>query len=85
MLVFYGSTILWVIAALIGTALGEGPMHVVIYAWVRFHRWCARWILGITVCIEGGYPTANICSRPSIRRCLRRSISSICSIRQRRF
>lgn len=53
MLVFYGSTILWVIAALIGTALGEGPMHVVIYAWVRFHRWCARWILGITVCIEG--------------------------------
>jgi len=56
MLVFYGSTILWVIAALIGTALGKGPMHVVIYAWVRFHRWCARWILGITVCIEGGIP-----------------------------
>lgn len=56
MLVFYGMTIPWVIAALIGAALGRRPMHAVIYAWVRFHRWCARWILGITVRIEGEIP-----------------------------
>lgn len=55
-LVFYGMTILWVIAALIGAALGDRPMHSVIFGWVRFHRWCARWILGITVRIEGEVP-----------------------------
>ncbi|WP_299321655.1 1-acyl-sn-glycerol-3-phosphate acyltransferase [Parasphingopyxis sp.] len=55
-LVFYGMTIPWVVAALIGAVLGERAMHGVIYAWVRFHRWCARWILGITVRIEGEIP-----------------------------
>ncbi|MGJ8536272.1 MAG: lysophospholipid acyltransferase family protein [Parasphingopyxis sp.] len=56
MLLFYGLTIPWVIAALIGAALGDRPMHSVIFGWVRFHRWCARWILGIRVRIEGEIP-----------------------------
>lgn len=55
-LIFYGFTIPWVIAALTGAMLGERPMHSVIYAWVRFHRQCARWILGIKVRIEGDVP-----------------------------
>lgn len=55
-LIFYGFTISWVIAALTGAMLGERPMHSVIYAWVRFHRQCARWILGIKVRIEGDVP-----------------------------
>lgn len=56
MIVFYGLTAPWVGAALIGAAIGQKPMHAVIYAWVRFHRWCARWILGIRVRIEGKVP-----------------------------
>lgn len=59
MLAFYGLTVPWVVAALIGAALGRRPMHAVIYAWVRFHRWCARWILGITVRIEGDIPAGQ--------------------------
>ncbi|QLC25615.1 1-acyl-sn-glycerol-3-phosphate acyltransferase [Parasphingopyxis algicola] len=56
MLVFYGLTVPWVIAALVGAARGDKAMHSVIYAWVRFHRWCARAILGIRVEIEGTIP-----------------------------
>ena len=59
MLIFYGLTVPWVIAALVGAAFGKRPMHAVIYAWVRFHRWCARWILGITVRIEGDIPAGQ--------------------------
>ncbi len=55
-IVFYGMTIPWVIAALIGALLGERPMHAVIYAWVRFHRQCARVLLGIRVKLEGEVP-----------------------------
>jgi 1-acyl-sn-glycerol-3-phosphate acyltransferase len=55
-LVFYGLTIPFVVAALIGAALGDGAMHSVIRAWVRFHRFCARWILGIRVRLEGVLP-----------------------------
>ena len=55
-LIFYGLTVPWVMAALIGAALGDVPMHKVIFGWVRFHRWCAHWILGITVRIEGEIP-----------------------------
>ena len=56
MLVFYGLTIPWVVAALIGAAIGERPMHSIIFGWVRFHRWCARWILGIRVELVGEVP-----------------------------
>lgn len=56
MLAFYGLTIPWVVAALIGAAIGDRPMHSVIYGWVRFHRSCTRWILGIKVQIEGEVP-----------------------------
>lgn len=56
MLVFYGLTVPWVVAALIGAALGDKAMHSVIYSWVRFHRSCARAILGIRIEIEGAIP-----------------------------
>lgn len=56
MLVFYGLTIPWVLAALVGAAIGERPMHSVIFGWVRFHRWCARWILGIRIELIGEVP-----------------------------
>ncbi len=56
MLVFYGLTVPWVLVALIGAAIGDTAMHAVIRAWVRFHRLCARAILGIRVKIEGDIP-----------------------------
>jgi 1-acyl-sn-glycerol-3-phosphate acyltransferase len=51
--VFYGWTALAVLLSfpigLFGTRAIRGWAH----AWVRFHRWCARYILGIRTRIEG--------------------------------
>ncbi|MBC7986595.1 MAG: 1-acyl-sn-glycerol-3-phosphate acyltransferase [Sphingomonadaceae bacterium] len=55
-LVFYGGTVFFVAAALIGAAVGERPMQRVIRAWSRFHGWCVRRLLGIELRIEGEMP-----------------------------
>lgn len=55
-IVFYGATVPFVAAALVGAALGKRPMHWVIRQWVRFHRFCTRWIVGIRIRIEGAIP-----------------------------
>ena len=56
MLVFYGLTVPYVAAALIGAAIGPRPMHAVIHSWVRLLDWCSRHILGIRMRIEGEIP-----------------------------
>jgi 1-acyl-sn-glycerol-3-phosphate acyltransferase len=60
LVVFYGITVPYVGAALIGAALGERPMHSVIHAWVAFHGHCARWILGIRTRVEGVIPEEQV-------------------------
>lgn len=56
LLVFYGATVPWTFTALAGAAIGPRPMHAIIAAWVSFHGWCARRILGIRVRVEGAIP-----------------------------
>jgi len=55
-LVFYGGTVPAVLisfpASLFGTKAVRGCAH----AWVRFHRICARYILGIRTHVEGAAP-----------------------------
>lgn len=58
-LVFYGLTVPFVIAALVGAVLGPRPMHAVIRGWLHFHRFCTRWLLGIRVRIEGEIPAGQ--------------------------
>jgi 1-acyl-sn-glycerol-3-phosphate acyltransferase len=57
--IFYGWTVLAVLLSfpigLFGTQAIRGWAH----AWVRFHRWCARYILGISTCIEGVPPLGD--------------------------
>jgi 1-acyl-sn-glycerol-3-phosphate acyltransferase len=56
-LAFYGWTVIAVLLAfpigLFGTRAIRGWSH----SWARFHRWCARHILGISSRIEGAPPT----------------------------
>jgi 1-acyl-sn-glycerol-3-phosphate acyltransferase len=55
-LVFYAGCIPTVLLAA-GTTLG--PRKAVIWGsrlWARWHRWCARWILGLSTQLEGTLP-----------------------------
>jgi len=55
-LVFYGWTALAAILALPIGLLGTGALRGWCHAWLRFHRWCARHILGISSRVEGTPP-----------------------------
>lgn len=58
--VFYGVTAL--LAFLVSAQVflpGRGFVHTIFF-WTRFHRWCARWILGIKLRIEGIAPTGPV-------------------------
>jgi 1-acyl-sn-glycerol-3-phosphate acyltransferase len=48
--------VLAVLAALPAAWIGRGALLAVVTSWVRFHRWCARHILGIRSRVEGRVP-----------------------------
>jgi 1-acyl-sn-glycerol-3-phosphate acyltransferase len=52
-LVFYGVSVLIVLAVPVPALFGQRAMIAYAHGWARFHRWAARLILGITVRIEG--------------------------------
>jgi 1-acyl-sn-glycerol-3-phosphate acyltransferase len=55
-LVFYAGTILYVSVGVLLLPFGPRPAQVVATEWSRFHRVCARAILGIRTRIEGEVP-----------------------------
>lgn len=55
-LIFYGATVLWIIAALLAAMIGRAPLRAVAAAWSGFHRMCARILLGQKVRVEGDLP-----------------------------
>jgi 1-acyl-sn-glycerol-3-phosphate acyltransferase len=55
-LIFYGWTVPAVLLAFPVSLLGTGPLRGWAHLWARFHRWCARHILGISSRIEGSPP-----------------------------
>ena len=59
MLIFYSGSLLLVLAALAVAWPWPVGVPVVATAWGRFHRFCARWILGQKVRIEGELPLGN--------------------------
>lgn len=59
-LVFYGWTVPAAILALPIGLLGTNAIRAWCHAWLRFHRWCARHILGISSRIEGVPPRGAV-------------------------
>ncbi|MGC4250618.1 MAG: lysophospholipid acyltransferase family protein [Sphingobium sp.] len=56
LLVFYGGSLLYVLSALAAHWIAPRAVLSVATAWSRFHRGCARWLLGQKVRVEGDLP-----------------------------
>ena len=57
---FYGWTALAVLLAFPISLFGTGAIRFWAHAWARYHRWCARHILGIASRIEGDPPRGAV-------------------------
>lgn len=59
-LVFYPGTLVMVIACFIASLFGDEALRRTVRGWSRLHRWCARWLLGIRLVIEGDLPNEGV-------------------------
>jgi 1-acyl-sn-glycerol-3-phosphate acyltransferase len=55
-LLFYPATLLWVLAAIACSAIGERPTIAVVLSWGRMHYFLARRVLGIRSQMDGEIP-----------------------------
>lgn len=55
-LVFYFGTVIAVLTAFISALFGTAAVRHHAVCWAIFHRWCARWILGIRSRVDGALP-----------------------------
>jgi 1-acyl-sn-glycerol-3-phosphate acyltransferase len=55
-LFFYTGTAVAVLLAFPAALLGQEAVTRVTYGWARWHRWCARWLLGVRARVEGDRP-----------------------------
>lgn len=55
--IFYPATALWVLAGVGATLLGRRPTLAVVLAWVDFHHWLAKYVLGIRGQLIGELPS----------------------------
>jgi 1-acyl-sn-glycerol-3-phosphate acyltransferase len=58
-IVFYVGSIPFVLAATVMMALHGAMIPSIVLGWSRYHRRCARYLLGIRVVIEGTLPTSD--------------------------
>lgn len=54
--IFYGISVPLTLVAIMAGAFDPRAMRAVARAWSRYHRWCARWILGQKVRVIGVLP-----------------------------
>lgn len=59
-LFFYAGTVGAVVSALAMASLGDRAVRDHAARWARYHRWCARHILGIETRVEGTLPTGPV-------------------------
>ena len=59
-LVFYSVTVFAVLGAYPVACLGAGAVRRYGLGWACFHRWCARWLLGIRSRVEGEMPQGAV-------------------------
>ena len=57
---FYGWTVVAVFLAFPISLFGSGAIRSWTHAWARYHRWCARHILGIQSRVEGAPPRGAV-------------------------
>lgn len=60
LVIWYGGTLVAVVLALPVAAIGPRVLRRYGKAWVGFHAWCCRWILGIRSRIEGEVPRGAV-------------------------
>src|SRR6476646_5538922 len=53
---FYGATLLWVLAGMVATLFGRRPTLAVVLSWVDVDHWLIRNLLGIRIRVEGEVP-----------------------------
>ena len=58
--VFYVGSIPYVISAAVMMPIAQSTFVRIIVGWSQWHRFCTRWLLGITVRIEGTIPTGPV-------------------------
>ena len=56
MLIFYSGSLFFVLAAMLAGGLGPDVVPRIATGWSRFHRGCARWLLGQKVVVQGDLP-----------------------------
>lgn len=59
-LVFGIGSVVAVLLGFPGAALGRRAIAGVTHGWARWHRWCARWLLGIRTRFEGAPPRGAV-------------------------
>lgn len=59
-LVFYPGTVVAVLLGFPAAAIGRRALTGVVIGWARWHRWCARWLLGVRSRIEGEVPRGPV-------------------------
>lgn len=57
--VFYGLTVPIVILA-VPIAFNPRLLKPYVHGWAHFHQWCARWLLGIRLKVEGALPAEHV-------------------------
>lgn len=58
--IFYPATVLWVLAGLVATLIGQRPTLAVVLSWVDLHHWLARHVLGIRLRVKGRIPAGPL-------------------------
>lgn len=59
-LIFYPGSVVAVLLGFPAALLGKRAVTHVVIGWAKWHRWCTRWLLGITSRIEGKVPTGAV-------------------------
>ena len=59
-LLFYPGSVLVVLSGFPAALIGPKAVAAVTHTWARYHRWCARYLLGIRTRLEGSFPTSPV-------------------------
>lgn len=59
-LIFYSGTAFYVAGTFLAAGFSETALRTVVRGWSRYHRFCARYILGIRLVIEGDVPKGGV-------------------------
>jgi 1-acyl-sn-glycerol-3-phosphate acyltransferase len=55
-LFFYPGSVVWVLSGFVAIPFGRRYVRMIAEGWAAYNRWCARWLLGIRIRVEGRIP-----------------------------